>query len=201
MIPSMCAFFQRPVLIAMLTLVGLLVSLAPVSAQGFGVGGRFAWVNPDTDVDVDAVRYYGGQVRFISGRIGFELAMDRHSESLEEFNRKVTETPLQASIIWRGSGKVSPYVLGGPGWYRRKVEAIDGPTDLDLSTTEFGWHGGIGLEILLGRHFGIHGDYRYTFLDFGGDDDDEDDEGGGIIGGLLPGHRGSMWTLGATVYF
>ena len=23
----------------------------------------------------------------------------------------------------------------------------------------------------------------------------------GFIGGLLPGHRGSMWTLGATVYF
>ena len=49
----------------------------------------------------------------------------------------------------------------------------------------------------LSRHFGIHGDYRYTFLDFGDDDDDD----GGFIGGLLPGHRGSMWTLGATVYF
>jgi hypothetical protein len=48
-----------------------------------------------------------------------------------------------------------------------------------------------------GRHFGIHGDYRYTFLDFG--DDGEEDEG--FIGGLLPGHRGSMWTVGATVYF
>jgi opacity protein-like surface antigen len=99
-----------------------------------------------------------------------------------------------------GQGKVAPYLLGGPGWYRRKVEVLDGPRNLDVSTTEFGWHGGIGLEVLASRHFGIHGDYRYTFLDFG-DDDDGTGEGGGLIGGLLPGHRGSMWTLGATFYF
>ena len=197
--PSLCALSLRPAVIAMLTLGGLLASLAPVSAQGFGVGGRIAWVNPDTEADVDAVRYFGGQIRLIGGRFGFELSMDRHSESSEALDQKFTETPIQASLLLRmGSGKVAPFLLGGPGWYRRKVEALDGPADLDVSTTEFGWHAGIGLEILPSRHFGIHGDYRYTFLDFG---DDDDDDGGGIIGGLLPGHRGSMWTLGATVYF
>ena len=72
--------------------------------------------------------------------------------------------------------------------------AIDGPEDSGESNTEFGWHAGGGLEILAGRHFGIHGDYRYIALDFGGDD--EEDEG--FIGGLLPGYKGSMWTLGAT---
>jgi opacity protein-like surface antigen len=86
--------------------------------------------------------------------------------------------------------------LGGPGWYRRTIEALDGAGDLSVTATEFGWHAGIGLEILPSRHFGIHGDYRYTFLDFNDDDDDE-----GFVGGLLPGHRGSMWTLGATIYF
>ena len=192
----------RPYVVAMLTLGGLLASLAPVSAQGFGVGGRVAWVNPDTEADVDAVRYFGGQIRFIGGRFGVEMAIDRHSESSEVLNRKFTETPLQTSLILRmGSGKVAPFLLGGPGWYRRKVEALDGPSDLAVSTTEFGWHGGVGLEVLPTRHFGIHADYRYAFLDFGGDDDDDDDDGGGIIGGLLPGHRGSMWTLGATFYF
>ena len=64
--------------------------------------------------------------------------------------------------------------------------------------TEFGWHAGGGLEILITRHLGIHGDYRYTFLDFGDDEADEDE---GFIGGLLPGHRGSMWKVGATFYF
>ena len=173
----MQALLRRPVVIAMFTLCGLLASLAPASAQGFGVGARVAWVNADTEADVDSVRYFGGQVRFMSGRIGFELSMDRHSESLEAVDRKVTETPLQASLILKGTSKLAPYLLGGPGWYRRTVEALDGPSDLDI---------------------------RYTFLDFGDDDDDDDGGGiigGGIIGGLLPGHRGSMWTLGATVYF
>ena len=197
--PSLRARSLRPYVIAMLTLGGLLASLAPVSAQGFGVGGRIAWVNPDTEADVDSVRYFGGQIRIIGGRVGFEVSLDRHSESSEVLNQKFTETPIQASLLLRmGSGKVAPFLLGGPGWYRRKVEALDGPADLAVSTTEFGWHAGFGLEILPTRHFGIHGDYRYTFLDFG---DDDDDDGGGIIGGLLPGHRGSMWTLGATFYF
>jgi opacity protein-like surface antigen len=148
---------------------------------------------------VDAVRYFGGQFRLISGRIGLEVAMDRHSETTEAGDRKFTEIPLQASFLLRmGTGRVAPFLLGGPGWYRRKVEQLDGPRNLDVTTTEFGWHGGIGLEVLASRHFGIHGDYRYTFLDFG---EEEDGGGGGIIGGLVPGHRGSMWTLGATVYF
>jgi opacity protein-like surface antigen len=193
--PSLRARVLRPYVIAMLTLGGLLASLAPVAAQGFGVGGRIAWVNPDTEANVDSVRYFGGQIRIIGGRVGFEVSLDQHSE--EVLNQKFTETPIQASLLLRmGSGKVAPFLLGGPGWYRRKVEALNGPADLAVSTTEFGWHGGIGLEILPTRHFGIHGDYRYTFLDFG-----DDNDGGGIIGGLLPGHRGSMLTLGATFYF
>jgi opacity protein-like surface antigen len=95
-----------------------------------------------------------------------------------------------------GGGRVSPFLLGGPGWYRRKVELID-DAEQSVKTREFGWHAGGGLEILAGKRLGIHGDYRYTFLDF--DDDEEEDEG--LIGGLLPGHRGSMWTIGATIYF
>ena len=193
----MCALTRRPVVIAMLIFVGLLASLAPASAQGIGVGGRLAWVNPDTEVDVDSVRYFGGQIRLVAGRIGVEVSMDRHSESSEVLGQKLTETPLQASFLLRGSGKFAPFLLAGPGWYRRKVEALDSTSDLDVSTTEFGWHAGAGLEVLLTRHFGIHGDYRYTFLDF--NDEDEDDDG--FISGLLPGHKGSMWTVGATVYF
>ena len=193
--PSLRARSLRPYVIAMLTLGGLLASRAPVSAQGFGVGGRIAWVKPDTEVNVDSIRYFGGQIRMIGRRFGLEVSLDRHSE--EVLNQKFTETPIQMSLLLRmGSGTFAPFVLGGPGWYRRKVEALNGSADLAVSTTEFGWHGGFGVEVLPTRHFGIHGDYRYTFLDFG-----DDNDGGGIIGGLLPGHRGSMLTLGTTFYF
>jgi opacity protein-like surface antigen len=175
---------------------GLLTLAAPVSAQGFGVGARLAWVTTDVNADVDAARFIGGQIRILSPRIGFEVSLDHHSESFELLNQKVTETPIQASLLLRlASGSVSPFLLGGPGWYRRKVEALNGPGDVSVSTTEFGWHAGIGLEILPNKHVGIHGDYRYTFLDFSHKED------AGFIAGLLPGHRGSMWTLGATFYF
>ena len=168
------------------------------AAQGLGIGGRMAWVTADSDADADSVRFKGGQIRLVSRRWGLEVSMDRRSDEFESLNQKVTETPIQASLLMKlGARKLSPYVLGGPGWYKRKAQPIEGADDLDVHTTEFGWHAGGGLEIFAGRHFGIHGDYRYTFLDFG--DDDEDDEG--IVGNLLPGHKGSMWTLGATIYF
>jgi opacity protein-like surface antigen len=187
----------RGAAITILALGGLLASTAPVFAQGFGVGGRLAWVRSDNDTDIDSVRFVGGQIRLLSQRVGVEVSIDRHSESFELLNQKVTATPIQASLLLRmARGRVSPFLLGGPGWYRRKIEPIDGP-DLSVSTTEFGWHAGGGLEILPSRHVGIHGDYRYTFLDFNGDDNKDE----GFIGRLIPGHRGSMWTLGATFYF
>lgn len=184
--------------IAVFAVGGLLALAAPVSAQGVGAGVRLSWVKPEVvgDVDVDKVRVIGGQVRLLSGRAGFEVSLDRRSESFPLLNQKVTETPIQASLLLRmGSGRLAPFLLGGPGWYRRKVEALDAPGNVSVTKTEFGWHAGAGLEILPTRHLGIHGDYRYTFLDFNRKEDE------GFIGGLLPGHRGSMWTLGATVYF
>ena len=188
---------MRYVIVSIVVSAALFTCPSIASAQGFGVGARMAWVTADSDLDVDSIRFVGGQIRLLSKRWGLEVSMDRNSESFELLNQKVTETPIQASLLLRmGGAKVSPFLLGGPGWYRRKVELIDGPDDADVETTEFGWHAGGGLEILPWRHFGIHGDYRYTFLDFGDDDDDE-----GFIGGLLPGHKGSMWTLGATIYF
>lgn len=206
-----CTIPVRQAVITLLALGGWLAWAAPVAAQGFGGGVRFAWVtrgvdadvDPDVDADVDDLRFAGGQIRLLSQRFGFEVSLDRHSESFELLNQKVTETPIQVSLLLRlGSGRFSPFLLGGPGWYRRKVEPLDGADDLSVSTTEFGWHGGGGLEILPSRHFGIHADYRYTFLDFGDDDDDDGGIIGGLLpGGLLPGHRGSMWTVGATVYF
>ena len=195
---SICTAPMRFVVVSVALMAASFAIPSGASAQGFGVGGRIAWVKADSDVDVDSVRFNGGQIRLVSKRWGLEVSLDRNSEEFEAINQKVTATPIQASLLLRlASGSVAPYLLGGPGWYKRHVEPIDGPDDLDLDTTEFGWHAGGGLEILAGRHFGIHGDYRYTFLDFGEDDEDEE----GFAGGLIPGHRGSMWTIGATIYF
>jgi hypothetical protein len=196
---TICTAPLRYLAVPVAVCAALLFSPSVASAQGAGLGARFAWVTADSDADLDSVRFIGGQLRLLSSRWGLEVSLDRHSESFELLNQKVTETPLQTSLLLRmGSGSVAPFLLAGPGWYRRTVELLEGPDEVKVTTTEFGWHAGGGLEVLLGRHVGIHGDYRYTFLDFGDDDDDDD---GGFIGGLLPGHRGSMWTIGATFYF
>jgi hypothetical protein len=187
----------RCLAIALVVFAALAAAPRVASAQ-FGVGGRLAWVNADSDADLPKVRFVGGQVRLMSPRWGLEISLDQHSEEFEALNEKVTETPIQTSLLMRlGSGRAMPYLLGGPGWYKRKVKALDGSNAAEVTSTEFGWHAGIGLEVLAGRHVGIHGDYRYTFLDFNGDDDEDE----GFVGRLLPGHRGSMWTLGATIYF
>ena len=187
-------------------LVALLVMVAtPCAAQGFGLGGRMAMVRQDVNGDDDAVRFWGAHMRLGLGqRAALELSLDRRSEELEELNQRVKQTPIQASMLLHlAGGGFRPYVLGGPGWYRTTIEPFedDGLFD-DVSTTEFGWHAGFGAEIRAGRNFGFHGDYRYTFLDFNGDDDDDDDDdGGGILGRFLPSYGGSMWTVGATIYF
>ena len=198
----------RSVYRALLVALLLLIVAAPSAAQGFGIGGHMAMVRRDVDGDDDAVRFWGGHIRLGLGqRMALEVALDRRSEELELLNQRVKHTPIQASMLmYLAGGSFRPYVLGGPGWYRTSVEPFedDGVLD-DLSTTEFGWHGGFGAEIRAGRNFGFHGDYRYTFLDFNGDDDDDEDDGGilggGVLGRFLPSYGGSMWTVGATLYF
>jgi opacity protein-like surface antigen len=134
-------------------------------------------------------------MRAMGDRAGVELSFDRHTEEFALTNEKVRETPIQASLVVRlAGGGFAPYLLGGPGWYKRTVEPIAGGGNSGNSSTEFGWHAGGGLEVLAGGHLGVHGDYRYTFLGGG-------DEHVAIVGGLLPGYKGSMFTLGATVYF
>jgi opacity protein-like surface antigen len=182
--------------IASCVAAALLFTPAIASAQ-FGIGARIASVKADNDGDTDSVRFTGGQIRLLGGRWGLEASMDRHTESFDALNQKITDTPIQLSLLMRtGTSKVSPFVLGGRGWYRRKVSALEGDAE-DIETSETGWHFGGGLEIMAGRRLGLHGDYRYTFI--GEDEEDEDDDG--LLGGFFPGRRGSMWTIGATFYF
>jgi len=175
-----------------------LLAVTPAAAQ-FGVGARLAWVKGNSRVDADSVRFVGGQIRIGSPRLAIEVALDSHSEDLPLLNQKLSERPIQTSLLLKlATGSLQPYLLAGPGWYKRSVEPLEGPGE-KLSTTEFGWHAGGGLEVRPHRHVGVHGDYRYTFVNFG-------DDGDKVIGlpglsGILPRHRGSMWTLGATVYF
>ena len=190
---------MRVPLIGGVLLVAVLAIPETAAAQ-FGIGGRLSWVRRDVDVEEDSTRFTSGHIRArVSPRTAVELSLDIHSETNELETARIREYPIQASLLlYPARGSFSPYFLGGAGWYATKFETLAGDETIAEETVrDFGWHAGIGAELKLGKHAGLHGDYRYTFLDFG-DDDDEDE---GILGSVLPGYKGSMWTAGLTVYF
>jgi hypothetical protein len=178
----------------------LVLSAVPCAAQNsaFGLGARLSMVRSDAHSDADALRFIGGQIRArLSPKTGVELSIDKRTQSNEALTARVREMPIQASLLlFPIAGSFSPYILGGGGWYSRRIETLLNDDVLASETTrDFGWHAGLGAELRLGRHAGIHADYRYTFLHFGGDEDT-------ILGQrFLPSYTGSMWTAGLTVYF
>jgi opacity protein-like surface antigen len=127
--------------------------------------------------------------------------------------------PIQVSGMLLPVKKTfAPYVLGGIGWYRHRVEALDnGDAVASVYSTDFGYHTGLGAQIRFGGHAAIFVDYRYVWVDSNGID--------GITGalktaasltnvvGLLSSFAdagseessisrgGSMWTGGLTIYF
>lgn len=175
------------------------------AAQGFGLGGRLSMIRFDTAEGVPSERFWGGQIRaHLSPRTAVELSLDVRTTRDETLTQRVRDVPVQASLLlFPASGPIAPYVLGGGGWYSHKVELLAGDEVLfSESERQFGWHAGLGLELRMGRHAALHGDYRYTFLRFGSEEDEEND-GFTYAGGkwFLPEYRGSMWTAGLTFYF
>jgi opacity protein-like surface antigen len=183
---------------------------SPAAAQdGFGIGMRFAMVKADAHVETDAVRFTGGQLRLgMSKRTTLELSMDFKTLKTPGEALRTKDRPIQVSLLlYPVKSAFAPYLLGGVGWYRREVQLMDGDSVVSSeSTTEFGYHGGFGAQIGLGKHAAIHGDYRYTGLHFGGDKNTTANLSDRssllpVPSGLLPGYKGSMWTAGFTVYF
>ncbi|MEO7272503.1 MAG: outer membrane beta-barrel protein [Vicinamibacterales bacterium] len=190
---------SRAVPAAALFVTLFVTSAVPTFAQGvFGLGGRLSMIKTDAHAEEDAVRFLGGQIRArTSPRTALELSLDMRTDRNESETVKVRDMPVQASLlVYPASGSFSPYVLGGAGWYYHRVQLLAGDEVLASETTrDFGWHAGFGAELRGGRHFGVHGDYRYTFLDW--KSKEEDPEGNR----WLPNYQGSMLTVGLTLYF
>jgi opacity protein-like surface antigen len=216
----------RSAWVAALALAFLGMVAPGARAQTFGVGVRMASVSgPESpaleETDSSRLRFWGGFARLhLLGSFGVEVSMDYQSETNDAETAKIRNTPIQVSALLLSPKKTfSPYLLGGLGWYKHKVEALDeGKTVATANTTDFGYHVGGGLQLRFGRHAAIFADYRYVWVDengldgfsgliksaasltsvvglissvAGADNDDSD----GISRG------GSMWVGGLTVYF
>jgi hypothetical protein len=178
----------------------LLLSTPAVAAgQSFGLGGRLVMPRSDSQAETGAGRFIGGHIRArVSPRTAVEIGLDLRTTINDALTERLREYPIQASLLlFPVRTVISPYLLGGGGWYSRRTETlVDRNWVVSDSTRKFGWHGGFGAELQLGRHAAVHADYRYTFLRFG---DDEEEVNG--IARFLPSHESSMWTAGLTLYF
>lgn len=155
------------------------IFLAPVSAgaqSALAMGPRLSFAKGVDDAPEGSQRFSGGVIRLGSGRTALELAMDYRSGLTGDLTERIKDYPIQiSSLVYPVRGRVSPYMLGGIGWYSQRVQRLTGVGDAatvvdDQTSRVRGYHAGFGSEVRLHRRIGIYGDYRYTFLGFGDDD-------------------------------
>ncbi len=115
------------------------ISPALCSAQDhvFGVGARFTMVRGDAAADTSAERFTGGQIRaMVSKRTGIEVSLDSRTQSNEALTERVRDLPLQASLLlFPIRSTLSPYVLGGVGWYSHRVQQLSDQQVISSETT------------------------------------------------------------------
>ncbi len=146
------------------------MGVRPVSADSYflddidkslvSIGGRAAYIDP---FDASPKWYGGAQVRLHLGQIfAVEGSVDYREK---KFDNTFTRTyPVQVSgLIYLLPGKrLSPFLLGGGGWYYTQVK---GPGGFDDTQNRFGLHAGGGLQWMLNHHWSIDGTYRYVWLE------------------------------------
>jgi hypothetical protein len=200
-----------------LVTVSVLAAPSLASAQAVGIGPRMSLVRPDADAGLPegtpSDRYTGGALRLrVSPRTAFELAADWKSTTSEDATVRLRNYPVQGSLLlYPVSASLAPYIVGGVGWYSQTLEGlVDGEAATAMTVRRFGYHGGFGADIKMGKRATLFADYRYRFIRFGDDALPEGEEGAGALG--LPGvgslidvfrmsHEGAMWTGGVVIHF
>lgn len=124
---------------------------------GVTFGGRAMYFRPK---QADGGSLNGGaQLRFhLTPVIAVEASADYRQNEFE--GTTVDVIPAQGSLMLYlapGLG-VSPYLLGGLGWYYTHVKGSGGKTN-----HRFGPHAGAGLEVALNRRWSVDGSYRYLW--------------------------------------
>ncbi|MDQ3170580.1 MAG: porin family protein [Acidobacteriota bacterium] len=192
----------------------LLIVPHTASAQVIGIGPRMSFVQSDVVDGAPRDRYTGGTLRMrLSPRTAIEAAADWKSTTSQDGTVRIRDFPIQGSLlVYPVRAALSPYLVGGVGWYSQTTQAMAAGEVLAAQTVRrFGYHGGFGGEIRMGRRATLFADYRYRFIRFGEDDDAAPGENGagafGIpgVGSLLDtfrmSHEGTMWTGGVTINF
>lgn len=134
--------------------------LDDVDKSLLSIGGRGTYFDPN---DASPKWYGGAQVRLHLGQVfAIEGSVDYREKKYDTtFTRSY---PVQVSgLIYLLPGKrISPFILGGGGWYYTQVK---GPGGFDDTQNRFGLHAGGGLQWMLNHHWSIDSTYRYIWLE------------------------------------
>jgi opacity protein-like surface antigen len=126
----------------------------------FSIGGRAVYYDP---IDGNDDWRGGAQFRWYLGEaFALEASMDYRRN---DFGDSTVRTfPLQLSgLFYLLPGKrLSPYLIGGGGWYYTDV---DGPGNFEDVQQRFGLHGGGGVQLMLSRNWSVDGSYRFVWLE------------------------------------
>jgi hypothetical protein len=182
----------------------------------FGIGPRVTFQRGDEAVpDSSALRVFGGQIKMrLSPSTAIEVSADYDSKLTRttSLTQRAKSMPIQASLLmFPVRSVISPYVLGGVGWYRHSLTtSASGASGASGTTTEtireMGYHAGLGAELRIGNRMALHGDYRYNHLRFGGNDAPATPSStfpglSAIQESLKLSSGGSMWNWGVTFFF
>lgn len=138
---------------------------SPTPRPGFSVGGRasYFW---NQGQNTDSGNWMGGaQVRaYLAKAFAIEGSADYRQTRFNNGNSFADIYPVQVSglLYVLPNSPVSPYLLGGVGWYFTRVR---GPNNFERTTNRFGSHVGGGMQFFVHRHWSLDASYRYVFTD------------------------------------
>jgi opacity protein-like surface antigen len=123
--------------------------------------GPRATYNQPKDAD-DGEWYGGAQLRlYFSEVLGLEGSIDYRRNDFGD--TEIDVYPVQASLLaYLMPGTISPFLLGGAGWYYTHVE---GPGGFDETDSRFGFHAGGGVQLYLNEYWSFDSTYRYIWLE------------------------------------
>jgi opacity protein-like surface antigen len=150
-------------MVAVLAAVWLAAGITASAQMGdFGLRCGFQRL---ADSDSSGAFVGGGYFRWDWHRIVMlEAAVLYHVEEVNA-TTDLELFPIQFSALiypLRRDYQFSPYILGGVGLYISRQVPDVGETD---SSTDFGWHLGLGVDCALNDRVFVEGDFRYIWLD------------------------------------
>jgi opacity protein-like surface antigen len=131
-----------------------------VEKSVLSLGGRATYFDPH---DFSPKWYGGAQARLHFGQMfAIEGSVDYREKKLDSTFTRTYPVQVSALIYLLPGKRVSPFLLGGGGWYYTNV---NGPGGFSDTQNRFGAHVGGGLQWMLSQRWSIDGTYRHVWLE------------------------------------